>query len=85
MEKKIKHVEILEVPGKFYMTVGTASTYVDLSPNTLRKYANLGLIKHKRLPSGRRLFCKDWLDQFVNELPEDQDDLYQNYIPGHGI
>ncbi len=70
LEKQIKRVEIIEVPERFYLKVSAAAKYTGLSPNTLRKYTDLGLIKAKRLPSGDRIYRKDWLDEFMENLPD---------------
>ena len=70
-EKQIKKIEIIEVDEQFYFKVSDAATYIGLSPNTLRKYTDLGLIKAKRLPiSGDRSYRKDWLDEFMENLPD---------------
>ena len=53
-----------------YMKIRAAASYLGISSNTLRKYTDLGLIQAKRLPSGDRLYRKDWLEQFVEDLPE---------------
>ncbi len=69
--KQIKAIEIIEVPEQFYFKVSAAAKYTGLSPNTLRKYTDLGLIKAKRLPiSGDRIYRKDWLDEFMENLPD---------------
>jgi len=70
-QKQIKTIEIIEVPEQFYFKVSAAAKYIGLSPNTLRKYTDLGLIKVKRLPiSGDRSYRKDWLDEFMENLPD---------------
>ncbi len=71
LEKQITRVEIIEVPEQFYFKVAAAAKYIGLSPNTLRKFTDLGLIKAKRLPiSGDRSYRKDWLDEFMENLPD---------------
>ena len=68
--KQLKRIEIIEVPEQFYFKVTAAAKYIGLSANTLRKYTDLGLIKAKRLPiSGDRSYRKDWLDEFMESLP----------------
>ncbi len=70
-QKQIKRIEIIEVDEQFYFKVSAAAKYIGLSPNTLRKYTDLGLIKAKRLPiSGDRTYRKDWLDEFMENLPD---------------
>ncbi len=68
--KQIKRVEIIEVPEQFYFKISAAAEYTGLSKNTLRKYTDLGLIRAKILPSGDRIYCKEWLDDFVENLPD---------------
>ena len=71
LEKQIKSIEIVEVDEQFYFKVSAAAKYIGLSPNTLRKYTDLGLIKAKRLPiSGDQSYRKDWLDEFMENLPD---------------
>ncbi len=71
LEKQIKSIEIIEIDEQFYFKVSDAAKYIGLSPNTLRKYTDLGLIKAKRLPiSGDRSYRKDWLDEFMENLPD---------------
>ncbi len=70
MDKQIKRIEVIEVPEQFYFKVSAAAKYIGLSANTLRKYTDLGLIRAKRLPiSGDRSYRKDWLDEFIESLP----------------
>ena len=66
----IKRVEILEIPERWYMKVGRAARYIGMSPNSLRKYTDLGVIRAKKLPSGDRIYSKEWLDDFVENLPD---------------
>jgi len=68
-QKQIKRIEIIEVDEQFYFKVSAAAKYTGLSPNTLRKYTDQGFIKAKRLPSGDRTYRKDWLDEFMEKLP----------------
>ncbi len=69
-QKQIKRIEVIEVPEQFYFKVSAAAMYIGLSAKTLRKYSDLGLIKAKRLPSGDRTYRKDWLDEFMENLPD---------------
>ncbi len=73
LEKQIKRIEIIEVPEQFYFKVSAAAKYIGLSANTLRKYTDLGLIRAKRLPAGDRTYRKDWLDEFMENLPDEVD------------
>jgi len=67
---RLTRIEVVEVPDRFYMKVSAAARYLGLCPNTLRKYTDLGLIQARMLPSGDRLYAKEWLDAFVQELPD---------------
>ncbi len=58
------------MPDQFYLKVSRAAQYPGISSNTLRKYTDLGLVKAKRLPSGDRIYSRDWLDDFVSDLPD---------------
>jgi len=69
-QKQIKTIAIIEVPEQFYFKVSAAAKYIGLSANTLRKYTDLGRIKAKRLPNGDRIYRKDWLDEFMENLPD---------------
>ena len=68
--KELKRIEIIEIPERFYFKVSAAARYMGLSTNTLRKYPDLGLIRAKRLPGGDRIYCKEWLDEFMENLPD---------------
>ncbi len=70
LDKQIKRIEVIEVPERFYFKVSAAAKYIGLSANTLRKYTELGLIRAKRLPGGDRTYRKDWLDEFMESLPD---------------
>jgi len=69
-ERNLKRIEIIEVPERFYFKVSAAARYIGISANTLRKYTDLGLIRAKRLPGGDRIYCKEWLDEFMENLPD---------------
>ena len=70
LDKQIKRIEIIEVPQRFYSKISAAADYTGLSKNTLRKYTALGLIRAKILPGGDRIYCKEWLDDFIDALPD---------------
>ncbi len=70
LDEQIKRIEIIEVPEQFYFKVSAAAKYTGLCSNTLRKYTDLSLIKAKRLPCGDRIYCKDQLDEFMENLPD---------------
>jgi excisionase family DNA binding protein len=52
------------------MKVSSAAEYLGLSPNTVRKYTDLGHIEAKRLPRGDRIYSRAGLDDFVAQLPD---------------
>jgi len=66
----INEVPISSTPSQNYHRVGGASKYTGLCPNTIRKYTDLGLIKAKRMPGGDRIYREDWLDKFMEDLPD---------------
>ncbi len=70
LDKHIKRIEIIEVPERFYFKISAAADYTGLSKNTLRKYTALGHIRAKILPGGDRIYCKEWLDDFIDALPD---------------
>jgi len=70
LNRQIKRIEIIEVPERFYFKISAAVKYTGISANTLRKYTDLGLIRAKRLPGGDRIYCKEWLDEFMENLPD---------------
>jgi hypothetical protein len=63
-------VRIIEIPERFYFKVKAAARYLGISPNSLRKYTDLGLVKAKRLPYGDRLYSKEDLDLFFDSLKD---------------
>ncbi len=58
------------MPDRFYFKVSQAAQYLGISANTLRKYTDLGLVKAKRLPNSDRIYSREWLDDFVSQLPD---------------
>jgi hypothetical protein len=69
-ELGIRRIEVIEVPDRHYFKVSAAARYLGVSPNSLRKYTDLGLLKAKRLPGGDRIYCREWLDEFIRGLPD---------------
>jgi hypothetical protein len=69
---------LLQVPERRLFKLRTAARYLDLHPNTLRKYADLGRIKARKSvdEAGRaqRVFTLDALNEFIDSLPEWYDD-----------
>jgi hypothetical protein len=66
----IRQIQIIKIPDRFYFKVSGAARYLGISPNSLRKYTDLGLIKAKRMPNGDRLYCKEDLDLFFDSLED---------------
>jgi hypothetical protein len=63
-------VHIFEVPGQAAFRVGEAAKYLGISPNTLRKRSDLGLIRACRDVNGERIFLLRDLDTYLESLPE---------------
>ena len=61
---------MIRKPFRLYLKVVAASDYLEIARNTLRKYTDLGYLRAKILPSGDRLYSKEWLDEFVEQLPD---------------
>ena len=57
-------------PEQEYLKISAAATYLGISANTLRRYTDLAVVRAKRLPGGDRLYRREWLDEFVESLPE---------------
>jgi hypothetical protein len=68
--RDVLRVEVIVVPERFYFRVSAAALYLGISANNLRKYTDLGLIQPKRLPGGDRIYCREWLDDFIHNLPD---------------
>lgn len=69
-DSALRRIEILQIPERFYFKVSAAARYLGNSPNSLRKYTDLGLVSARRLPGGDRLYCREDLDAFVASLAE---------------
>ncbi len=68
-----KPIALIQVPNQRLFGTKAAAQYIGVHPDTLRKYADLGWIKPKRLEN-RRVFALEDLDTFIDTLPE-----YQSY------
>jgi len=66
-------VALIRVPNQRLFGTKAAAKYLGVHPDTLRKYADLGWIKARRLER-RRVFALEDLDAFIDALPE-----YQSY------
>jgi hypothetical protein len=53
-----------------YLKVSPAARYLGVCPNTLRRYTDLGWVKAKILPGGDRIYRRQWLDEFIQGLPD---------------
>lgn len=65
----MRAVQLVSVPEQALFYTGGASRYLGVSPNTLRKRADLGLIPCKQDEAGRRAFLLEDLDAYRNSLP----------------
>ena len=54
------------------LTVGEAAERLGVHPNTLRAWADRGLIKHVRLPSGYRRFPVSEVERLRQEMGFDE-------------
>jgi len=63
-------VQIVEVPEQAAFRVSDAARYLGISPNTLRKRSDLGLIPARRDRNGERIFLLRDLEAYLESLPE---------------
>jgi len=68
-------VALLQVPSQRLFSTKAAAQYLGVHPDTLRKYADLGWIRPRKLER-RRVFALEDLDTFINALPDYQPDDY---------
>jgi len=64
---------LIQVPNQRLFSTKAAAQYLGVHPDTVRKYADLGRIRARKLER-RRVFALEDLDAFINALPE-----YQSY------
>jgi len=64
-----KPVALIQVSNQRLFSTKAAAKYLGVHHQTLRKYADLGMLKVKRLEN-RRVFTLEDLDSFIEELPE---------------
>ena len=64
-----KPVALLQVPNQRLFSMKAAAQYLGVCEDTLRKYADLGMIPARRLEK-RRVFSLEDMDSFVDSLPE---------------
>ncbi len=60
---------LIQVPNQRLFNSKSAARYLDVCPDTLRKYADLGRLKARRLEK-RRVFALEDLDSFIEGLLE---------------
>ena len=74
-----KTLELTQVPSQRLFSTKAAAQYLGVHADTLRKYADLGWIRPRKLER-RRVFALEDLDGFIDALPE-----YQSYdYTAHG-
>ena len=52
------------------LNVGQAATYLGVSPASLRKWSNEGLVPTFRTPGGQRRYAREDLDVFIDSMRE---------------
>jgi len=65
----MRTIQIVTIPEQAVFYVGDACRYLGMSPNTLRKRADLGLIPCRQDEAGRRVFLLEDLDAYRKSLP----------------
>jgi excisionase family DNA binding protein len=54
--------------GRSLLGVGDAATYVGVSPASLRKWSDQGLLRVYRTPGGQRRYSVADLDEFIRTM-----------------
>jgi hypothetical protein len=62
-------VQIIDVPVQAAFRVSDAARYLGISPNTLRKRSDIGLIPARRDENGERIFLLRDLNSYLESLP----------------
>jgi hypothetical protein len=62
-------LRIVPVPERAAFSVSRAARYLGMSPNTLRKRSDAGLIPARRDETGGRVFLLRDLDAYLDGLP----------------
>ncbi|MBI3940332.1 MAG: helix-turn-helix domain-containing protein [Acidobacteria bacterium] len=69
-----KPIVLIQVPNQRLFGTKAAARYLGIHEHTLRKYADLGRIKARRLLDdsrrARRVFPLEELDKFIESLPQ---------------
>ena len=68
-----QHIALKQIPNQRLFSTKSAAQYLGVHPDSIRKYANLGLIEARRLDK-RRVFTLEDLNAFIDSLPD-----YQSY------
>jgi hypothetical protein len=63
-------LQLVKIPEQAAFRVRIAARYLGISPNTLRKRSDLGLIPARRDENGERIFLLRDLDAYLESLPE---------------
>ena len=71
--RTITAVQIVSVPEQAAFYVRDAAKYLGISPNTLRKRADLGLIAARRDGNDNRVFLLGDLDAYLTSLHGDHE------------
>jgi len=66
---KVKAIQIVSIPEQAAFRTTAAARYLGLSPNTLRKRADLLLIPCRMDENGNRVFLLEDLDDYRKSLP----------------
>jgi len=64
-----KLISIVQIPRQRLFSTRAAAQYIGVSEDSLRTYADQGLIAAKRLKR-RRVFALEDLDAFIDGLPD---------------
>lgn len=59
----------MEVTARL-LNVGQAAEYLGVSPASLRKWSNDGLVPTYRTPGGQRRYAREDLDVFIDSMRE---------------
>ena len=65
----MKAIQIVTIPEQAVFYVRDASKYLGISPNTLRKRSDLGLVPCRQDENGKRVFLLEDLDTYRKSLP----------------
>ncbi len=68
-----KPIALIQVPNQRLFSTKAAAQYLGVHTDTVRKYADLGRIRARKLER-RRVFALEDLNAFIDALPE-----YQSY------